>query len=192
LESGAPADVFISADTDWMDYAAQHKLVRNDSRIDLLGNVLVLVAPKDAKIDSVTVGKDLDLARLAGDGRIVTGDVRAVPVGKYAKQALEKLGLWSGVERKLAMTENVRAALALVARGEAALGIVYSTDAAVEPSVKIVGTFPADSHAPIVYPVALTAGAKPGGAAYLDVLRSRDAKTIFERYGFSFLGKPAS
>jgi molybdate transport system substrate-binding protein len=192
LEQGAPADVFISADTDWMDYAAQHKLVRNDSRIDLLGNVLVLVAPKDAKIDSVTVGKDLDLARLAGDGRIVTGDVRAVPVGKYAKQALEKLGLWSGVERKLAMTENVRAALALVARGEAALGIVYSTDAAVEPSVKIVGTFPADSHAPIVYPVALTAGAKPGGAAYLDVLRSRDAKTIFERYGFSFLGKPAS
>jgi len=192
IEQGAPADVFISADTDWMDYAEQHRLVRADSRIELLGNRLVLVAPADAGIGSVTVGKDLDLSRLSGDGRIVTGDVRAVPVGKYAKEALQKLGLWSSVENKLAMTENVRAALALVARGEASLGIVYATDAAIEPRVKIVGTFPADSHAPIVYPAALTATATPGAAVYLEVLRSPAAKAIFERYGFSVLIKPAS
>jgi molybdate transport system substrate-binding protein len=139
----------------------------------------------------VTIGKDTNLAALAGPGRIVTGDVRAVPAGKYAKQALEKLGLWTAVQNKLAMTENVRAALALVARGEAALGIVYATDAAIEPKVKVVGAFPDDSHAPIVYPVALTATATPAARAYLDFLHSADAKTIFLSYGFSFLGKPA-
>ena len=192
IEQGAPADVFMSADTDWMDYAEQHRLVRPDSRADLLGNRLVLIAPKDAGIGRVTIGKELDLVRLAGDSRIVSGDVRAVPVGKYAKDTLQKLGLWASVEKKLAMTENVRAALALVARGEASLGIVYATDAAVEPNVKVVGTFPADSHAPIVYPVALTAAARPDAAAYLETLRSPAAKAIFERYGFSVLIKPAS
>src|SRR5215470_1976660 len=144
IENGAPADVFASADLDWMDYGAQHKLIKDDTRVNLLGNRLVLIAPKDSKIGTVTIAPGFDLAKLAGDGRIVTAAVRAVPVGKYAKAALEKLGAWAAAEPKFAMTENVRAALTLVARGEAPLGIVYETDAKVEPGVKIVGAFPAD------------------------------------------------
>ena len=184
IEQGAPADVFISADVEWMDYGAQRGLVRNDTRIDLLGNRLVLIAPRDASTGPVEIKPGFDLAALAGAGRIVTGDVRAVPVGRYAKAALEKLGVWPSVEGKLAMAENVRAALALVARGEAPLGIVYETDAKIEPKVKIIGTFPADSHPPIVYPVALTTNAKPEAAQYLAFLRSAEAKKIFESYGF--------
>src|SRR5262249_24385997 len=133
-----------------------------------------------------------DLAKLAGDGKIVTADVRAVPVGKYAKAALEKLGIWASVEAKLAMTENVRAALALVARGEAALGIVYATDAKVEPKVKVVGVFPAETHPAIIYPVALTATAKADATTYIEFLRSQIAKSVFETYGFAFLVKPTS
>src|SRR5262249_49050642 len=133
-----------------------------------------------------------DLAKLAGDGRIATGDVRAVPVGKYAKAALEKLGAWTAAEPKFAMAENVRAALILVARGEAALGIVYETDAKVEPGVKIIGAFPADSHPAIVYPVALTVTAGPEAARYLAFLRSQTAKSVFETYGFTFLVRPTS
>src|SRR5262249_15969561 len=155
IENGAPADVFASADLDWMDYGAQHKLIKDDTRVNLLGNRLVLIAPKDSKIGNVTIAPGFDLAKLARAAPIVTADVRAVPVGKYAKAALEKLGAWAAAEPKFAMTENVRAALTLVARGEAPLGIVYETDAKVEPNVKIVGAFPADSHPPIVYPVAL-------------------------------------
>ncbi len=192
IEQGAPADVFISADIDWMDYGAQKKLVKDETRVNLLGNRLVLVAPKDAKIDQQTIGPGLDLAALAGDGRIVTGDVRAVPVGLYAKAALERLGLWSSVQPKLAMTENVRAALALVAREEAPLGIVYETDAKAEPKVKVIGAFPPQSHPPIVYPAALTAIAKSEAASYLDFLQSAAAKTIFENRGFTFLAKPNS
>ena len=142
IEQGAPADVFASADLDWMDYGAQKKLIKDDTRVNLLGNRLVLIAPKDSKIGNVTIAPGFDLAKLAGDGRIATGDVRAVPVGKYAKAALEKLGAWAAAEPKFAMAENVRAALALVARGEAVLGIVYETDAKVEPNVKIVGRLP--------------------------------------------------
>jgi molybdate transport system substrate-binding protein len=192
IESGAPADVFASADLEWMDYGAQHKLIKEDTRFNLLGNRLVLIAPKDSKIADVAIGPGLDLARLAGDGRIVTADVRAVPVGKYAKAALENLGSWTAAERKFAMVENVRAALTLVARGEAVLGIVYETDAKVEPNVKIVGRFPSDSHPPIIYPVALTATAKPAAAHYLAHLHSPEAKGIFEGYGFTFLAKPGS
>jgi molybdate transport system substrate-binding protein len=191
IENGAPADVFISADLDWMDYAARKGLIRDDTPVNLLGNRLVLIAPAAAAIDRVTIAPGFDLAALAGPGRIVTGDVRAVPAGKYAKAALQKLGLWATVEGKIAMTENVRAALALVARGEAALGIVYATDAAVEPKVKAIGTFPADSHPPIVYPAALTRTAGPQAARYLAFLRSAAAKATFERYGFSFLPPPA-
>src|SRR6266478_6222432 len=142
IEQGAPADVFASADTDWMDYAIGKKNINESTRVNLLGNSIVLIAPKDSSIDKVTIGPGFDLAKLAGDGKIASGDVKAVPVGKYAKAALEKLGAWQAVEPKFAMTESVRAALTLVARGEAALGIVYSTDAKVEPGVKIVGTFP--------------------------------------------------
>jgi len=192
IEGGAPADVFVSADLKWMDYGAQKKLIKDDSRINLLGNTLVLIAPRDSQIDTVTVGPGFDLAKLAGDGRIATGDVQAVPVGIYAKAALEKLGVWSSVEPKMAMTGNVRAALILVARGEAPLGIVYSTDAKVEPGVKIVGVFPEDSHEPIIYPVAATIGAKPDAAPYLEFLRSAAAKTTFESYGFAYLIKPTS
>ena len=186
IEQGAPADVFASADLDWMDYGSQKKVIRDDTRINLL------IAPKDSKLGNVTIGPGFDLAQLAGDGRIATGDVQAVPVGKYAKAALEKLGSWQAAAPKFAMTENVRAALTLVARGEAPLGIVYATDAKVEPSVKIIGTFPADSHPAIVYPVAATVIAKPETAGYLSFLRSTAAKAAFEQYGFIFLVPPAS
>jgi molybdate transport system substrate-binding protein len=189
IENGAPADMFLSADLDWMDYGAQRKLVNNETRVDLLGNRLVLIAPRESKIGEVVIGPSFDLAQLAGSGRIVTGDMRAVPVGKYAKAALEKLGAWERARPKFAMTENVRAALTLVARGEAVLGIVYATDAKVEPNVKILGTFPADSHPPIVYPVALTPAAGPAAVQYLAFLRSPAAKTIFETHGFTFLPK---
>jgi molybdate transport system substrate-binding protein len=192
IEGGAPADVFVSADLKWMDYGAQNKLIKVDTRANLLGNTLVLIAPKDSKIDHVTIAPGFDLAKLAGDGRIATGDVKAVPVGIYAQAALEKLGVWSSVESKMAMTANVRAALVLVARGEAPLGIVYSTDAKAEPDVKVLGVFPDDSHDPIIYPVAATAGAKPEATAYLAFLRSQAAKTIFEAYGFTVLMKPTS
>lgn len=192
IENGAPADLFASADLDWMDYLAQKKLIKDDTRVNLLGNKLVLIAPKDSKIGNVAIGPGFDLAKLAGDGRIATADVRAVPAGKYAKAALEKLGSWAAAEPKLAMAENVRAALAFVARGETVLGIVYETDAAVEANVKIIGHFPSDSHPTIVYPVALVATARPDAARYLAFLRSDSAKAIFERYGFTFLAKQRS
>ena len=192
IEQGAPADIFLSADTDWMDYATARKNINEPTRVNLLGNSIVLIAPKDSKIDNVTIGPGFDLAKLAGDGKIATGDVKAVPVGKYAKAALEKLGAWQAAEPKFAMADSVRAALTLVTRGEAALGIVYSTDAKVEPGVKIVGTFPADSHPSIIYPVAATATAKAQAADYLAFLRSSVAKTILEKYGFTFLIRPTS
>jgi molybdate transport system substrate-binding protein len=192
IESGAPADLFASADLEWMDYVAGKKLIKEGTRVNLLGNKLVLIAPKDSKIGNVTIGQGFDLAKLAGDGRIATGDVRAVPVGKYTKAALEKLGSWTAAEPKFAMAENVRAALTLVGRGEAALGIVYETDAKVEPNVRIVGAFPTDSHPAIVYPVALTATAKPDAMRYINFMRSNLAKTIFETYGFTFLIQPTS
>jgi molybdate transport system substrate-binding protein len=192
IEQGAPADVFVSADTDWMDYAIKQKNINEATRVNLLGNSIVLIAPKDSKIENVNIGPGFDLAKLAGDGRIATGDVKAVPVGKYAKAALEKLGAWQAAEPKFAMAESVRAALTLVARGEAVLGIVYSTDAKVEPGVKIVGTFPADTHPPIIYPVAATTTAKPETAEYLSFLKSSTAKTILEKYGFKYLITPTT
>ena len=192
IEQGAPADVFASADLDWMDYGSQKKVIDDRTRLNLLGNRIVLIAPNDAKLADVAIGPGFDLAALAGNGRIVTGDVKAVPVGKYAKAALEKLGAWTAAAPKFAMAENVRAALALVARGEAVLGIVYATDAKVEPGVKIVGVFPEDSHEPIVYPVAATVTAKPDVTSYLAFLRSGEAKAIFEKYGFVVLAKPTS
>jgi molybdate transport system substrate-binding protein len=189
IEGGAPADVFVSADLDWMDYGSSHKLIRDDTRINLLGNALVLIAAKDSPIGPVTIGEGFDLAKLAGNGRIATGDIRAVPVGLYAKAALEKLGIWAAVEPKLAMTENVRVALTLVARGEASLGIVYATDAKVEPNVKVIGTFPDSSHPPIVYPAAATRDAKPEARRYLEFLRSTAARAVFESYGFEVLAQ---
>lgn len=188
IEQGAPADVFISADTDWMDYAVSKKDINEASRVNLLGNTIVLVAPKDSKIDNVNIGAGFDLAKLAGDGRIATGDVKSVPAGKYAKAALEKLGAWPAAEAKFAMADSVRAALTLVARNEAALGIVYSTDAKVEPGVKVVGTFPADSHPAIIYPMALlSTSTNPDAQSFADYLKTPAARPFFEKQGFTVL-----
>jgi molybdate transport system substrate-binding protein len=193
IEQGAPADIFISADLRWMDYAAEHKLIKPDTRVNLLGNRLVLIAGKDSKLDKIEIDKGFDIAKLAGDGRIAVADVKAVPAGLYAKAALESLGAWAAAEPKLAMAMNVRATLAFVARGETPIGIVYETDAKIEPGVKIVGMFPDGSYPPVTYPVAVTAAsASPAAARYLDFLRSSAAKAIFERYGFSFLIRPTS
>jgi molybdate transport system substrate-binding protein len=192
IEQGAPADVFVAADLEWMDYSSQKKTIKDHTRVNLLGNRLVLIAPKDSRIDKVDIGPGLDLVKLIGDGRIATGEVTSVPAGKYAKGALETLGIWPSVEKKFAMADNVRAALALVSRGEAALGIVYETDAKVDPNVKIVGAFPADSHPAITYPVAATVNAKPEVYAYLNFLRGNTAKAVFEQYGFTFLVRPTS
>jgi molybdate transport system substrate-binding protein len=189
IEQGAPADVFASADLQWMDHCKRKKV---DTRVNLLGNKLVLITAKDAKIDHVTIGAGFDVAKLVGDGRVATGDVREVPVGLYAKAALERLGAWAAVEPKMAMAGDVRAALSLVARGEAPLGIVYETDAKIEPAVKVVGVFPDNTHEPIIYPVALTANAKSDAVQYLSFLRTQTAKSVFERYGFNFLVKPTS
>jgi molybdate transport system substrate-binding protein len=193
IEQGAPADVFISADLAWMDYATAHKLIKPETRFNLLGNRLVLIAPKESTLDNVTIGQGFDLAKLAGDGRIAVADVAAVPAGKYAKAALEKLGTWAAAEPKLAQAVNVRATLAFVARNETPLGIVYETDAKIEPKVKIVGVFPDGSYPPVIYPVAATADSKNANAArYLAFLRGSEAKAVFEKYGFSFLIKPVS
>jgi len=184
IEQGAPVDVFASADLQWMDYGVRKKV---DTRVNLLGNKLVLIAAKDAKIDHVTIGLGFDLAKLARDGRVATGDVREVPVGLYAKAALERLGAWAAIEPKMVMAEDVRAALRMVARGEAPLGIVYETDAKIEPAVKVIGVFPDNTDDPIIYPVASTANAKSDAAQYLSFLRTQTAKSVFEKYGFNFL-----
>jgi molybdate transport system substrate-binding protein len=192
MESGAPADIFISADLNWMDYVAGKNLIKADSRYNLLGNKLVLIAGKDSKLANVTITQGFDIAKLAADGRIAVADVKAVPAGLYAKAALEKLGSWAAAEPKLAQAENVRATLAFVARGETPIGIVYETDAKVEPNVKIVAYFPDTSYPPVTYPVAATTNAKADAAKYLQFLKSSAAKTVFEKYGFSFLVKPVS
>jgi molybdate transport system substrate-binding protein len=189
IEQGAPADVFISADLESMNYGAQKKVVQDKTRVNLLGNRLVLIAPADSMVGNVDIQPRFDLAALAGNGRIAIGDVRAVPVGRYAQAALQKLEVWDAVRPKLAMVENVRVALSLVARGEAPLGIVYATDARVEPTVKVIGTFPEDSHPPIVYPAALTITATSAAAGYLQFLQSPAARAIFEKRGFAFLPK---
>ena len=193
IEAGAPADVFLSADLRWMDYAAERKLIKPDTRVNLLGNALVLIAPKPSKVDNIAISKGFDIAALAGQGRIAVANVESVPAGRYAKAALQSLGAWPAAEKKLAMAENVRAALAFVARGETQVGIVYSTDAKAEPNVKVIGAFPDGAHPPVIYPVAAAAAtAKPEVARYLTFLRSREAKAAFERHGFSFLVQPSS
>jgi molybdate transport system substrate-binding protein len=188
IDQGAPMDVFASADLQWMDYCARKKA----TRVNLLGNKLVLIAAKDAKIDHITIEQGFDLAKLAGDGRVATGDMRAVPVGLYAKASLEGLGAWAAVEPKMVMAEDVRAALRMVAGGQAPLGIVYETDAKIEPAVKVIGVFPDNTQNPIIYPVALRANAKPDAVRYFSFLQTQTAKSIFEKYGFNFLVKPTS
>ena len=192
IEQAAPADLFISADLDWMDYLSAKNLIKADTRFNLLGNKILLIAPKDSKLATVGL-TGADLTRALAGSRLSMANVDAVPVGKYGKAALEKLGAWNAVKDHLAQAENVRAALLLVARGESPLGIVYSTDAAAEPSVKIVASFPADSHPPIIYPAALTKDSKNADAkAFLDFLRSAKARTAFEKQGFTVLVRSAS
>lgn len=192
IEQGAPADLFFSADTDWMAAAEQAGVIRPGTRVDLLANAIVLVAPKGAAAP-ITIRPGLDLTPALGNGRLAMGNVAAVPAGKYGKAALEKLGAWAGVKDHLAEAESVRAALAFVARGEAPLGIVYATDAVAEPRVAVVGTFPADSHPPIVYPVALTRDSRnPEAAAFLTFLRGPAAAAAFASQGFTVLDGPGA
>jgi molybdate transport system substrate-binding protein len=184
IEAGAPADVFFSADLEWMDYLEQRKLLKPGSRHDVVGNRLVLIAPADSSV-TVKISKGVDLRGALGpQGKLATGDPDSVPVGKYAKAALQKLGVWDQVSGQIVRAENVRAALAFVARGEAPLGIVYRTDALAQEKVKIVAEFPADTHPPITYPIAVTTHGGAAAQKFADFVRSKDAGEIFRRYGF--------
>jgi molybdate transport system substrate-binding protein len=187
IEAGAPADIFFSADLDWMDYLAKANLIDTASRRTLLGNTLVLIAPKDSAV-FVTIAKDFPLLTALGvDGKLAMANVDSVPAGKYGKAALSSLAVWDAVSPRVAQAENVRAALAFVAKGETPLGIVYGTDAKSEPAVKVIGTFPEDSHPKIEYPVALLASAKPEARKFLDFLVSPEARPAFEAQGFTVL-----
>jgi len=184
MEQGAPADLFISADLDWMDYVAKKDLIKADTRVNLLGNKIVLIAPRDSKT-TIDVKQGFDLAKALAGGKLAMGNVDAVPAGKYGKAALEKLGAWGGVKNNVAQAENVRAALLLVARGEAPFGIVYATDALAEPKVRIVDTFPEQTHPPIVYPIAIVASSRSAGAQrFVDSLSSPAGRAIWMRHGF--------
>jgi molybdate transport system substrate-binding protein len=187
IENGAPADIFISADLDWMDYVAEHQLIKPETRFNLLGNKLVLIAPADSRIN-LTIGPNFPLAQALGNDRLAMAEPSAVPAGKYGKAALEALGVWSSVAGKIAPAQDVRATMLLVSRGEAPLGIVYQTDAAADKGVKIVGAFPESTHPPIIYPIAVTtASTNPGAAAYVGFLKSAAAKPAFEKQGFVVL-----
>ena len=184
IEAGAPADVFFSADTDWMDYLQQRNLIAVGTRINAVGNRLVLIAPADSTV-KLDIGPHFPLAAALGaDGRLATGNPDSVPVGRYAKAALTRLQVWDQVQNRIAAADNVRSALAYVARGETPLGIVYRTDALVEKNVRIVAEFPAGSHDPITYPAAVTAGAHEGAAGFVKFLQSKAAQAIFHKYGF--------
>lgn len=182
IAEGAPADIFLSASTAWMDDLADEALIQPHSRRDLLGNTLILVGPTDAA--PVTIAATLDLAALLAGGKLSMATVDSVPAGQYGKEALESLGLWATVETSIVQSENVRAALQLVALKEAALGIVYASDAIAEPGVSLVGTFPEDSHQPIIYPGALTLTATPEAAVFLDHLSTPEATGVFSANGF--------
>lgn len=189
IAEGAPADLFISADLDWMDNVEKQGLLKEGTRLSLLGNRIVLVAPADSKA-ALTIAPGFDLSGALGNEKLAMANTDSVPAGKYGKAALEKLGVWDGVSAKVAQAENVRAALLLVSRGEAPFGIVYETDAKVDPGVKIVDRFPEDSHAPIVYPAAVLKEAKsPVAGDFLDLLKTDKAKAAFEAAGFTVLVK---
>lgn len=188
IEADAPADIFFSANLDWMDYLDERGLIRTESRATLLGNAIVLAAPKDSDT-TIEIAPGMDLIGLLGaDGRLAMANVDSVPAGKYGKASLEHLGIWDSLAGRIVQADNVRAALAFVASGEAPLGIVYATDAAAEANVRIVGTFPDDSHEPILYPVALTASSEnPAAAFFLEFLKSPAARPSFEKQGFAVL-----
>lgn len=184
IENGAPAGLFISADLDWMDYLADRRLIRTDSRVNLLGNRLVLVAPRVQPV-TLKIGPGFALAAALGRDRLALADPAAVPAGKYARAALTSLGVWDAVAGKIAAAENVRAALLLVSRGEAPLGIVYHTDAVADASVVIVDTFPESTHPPITYPAALTSVASAAASSVLGFLKTDAARVVFDKQGFT-------
>jgi len=186
IDKGAPANVFISANEKWMNYLSKQKLIDPATRFNLLRNQLALIAPSTSKLQHVVIKPKFDLTRLLADGRLAMGNPDYVPAGIYGRQALQKLGIWTKVQDKVARARDVRAALALVERGEAPLGIVYSTDAAITGKVKIVGIFPPNSHPPIIYPAALVAGQEtPAAKNFIKFLRTPAAKAIFKKYGFT-------
>jgi len=187
IEQAAPADIFFSADLDWMNYLQDRDLIRKETCRTLLGNRLVLVAPRGS-MATISLGPGAKLADLLGaDGKLAMANVDSVPAGKYGKAALTKLGMWDAVAARVVQADNVRAALAFVARGEAPVGVVYQTDANAEPAVKVIGTFPEDSHPPVLYPVALTSSSKnPDAKAFLDFIQSDRAKAAYEKQGFTF------
>ena len=187
IEASSGADIFIAADSESMDYLDQRGLIARETRRKLLGNTLVLIAPADSPA-AIAIGPGFALAATLGNGRLALADTAAVPAGRYARTALMALGAWDSVASRLAEAEDVRAALALVARGETPLGVVYATDARVEPRVRIAGAFPSSSHPPIVYPAALTKDARPSATGFLEYLGSAEARAVFERAGFQFLG----
>jgi molybdate transport system substrate-binding protein len=185
IEAGAPAEVFISADEDWMDYLDRLRLLVPGTRSNVLGNELVLIAPSTSSA-ALRIAPGFGLATALRKEKLAMANPDSVPAGKYGKSALESLGVWKSVEKQVVRTDNVRAALALVARGETAFGIVYKTDALAERSVRIVDSFPGTTHAPIVYPAALVAPVKsPVAKAFLDFLRSGVARPTWEKYGFA-------
>jgi len=184
IEGGAQADVFFSADLDWVDYLQSRALLDNASRKNILSNRLVLIAPLDSKVQ-LRIAPNFPLASSLGKGRLATGDPDSVPVGRYARSALTSLGVWNDIADRVVRADNVRVALAYVARGEAALGIVYETDARIEKKVRIVDTFPVDTHPPIVYPLALTRTAAAPAKGYADFVAGKEATAIFAKYGFS-------
>jgi molybdate transport system substrate-binding protein len=188
IEDGAPAQLFISADLDWMAYLADRKLIRTESRVNLLGNRLVLIAPR-SQPRTLRIAPGFALAAALGRNRLALADPAVVPAGKYARAALTSLGVWDSIATRIAAAANVRAALLFVSRGEAPLGIVYFTDAFVDTGVVIVDTFPEGSHAPIVYPAALTTGASPAAARVLEFLKTNAALAVFEKQGFSRPGR---
>ncbi|MDQ0395603.1 molybdate ABC transporter substrate-binding protein [Labrys monachus] len=188
IEQGAPADIFASADLDWMKYGTDRKLIRPDSVANLLGNALVLIAPLDSTA-TLALSPGVDLAGATGEGKIAVGEVKTVPAGKYARAAFQKLGILAAVEPKFAMADNVRSALALVARGEARFGVVYATDAKAEPKVKVVATFPEDTHDPIIYPFGVTTASADAAdaAAFLAFLKTPAGEKPFAEAGFTVL-----
>jgi molybdate transport system substrate-binding protein len=187
IEQGAPADIFLSANPEWMDYLEERGLLRADSRADLLGNALVLVAPLDSAT-TVEIAPGFDLLGALDGGLLAMGDPDHVPAGIYGRAALESLGVWQAVEPHVARADNVRAALALVGRGEAPLGVVYRSDALADDSIKVVGDFREDSHPPIIYPIAIVADSTHTDAAtFFELLKSEEAARIFERFGFTML-----
>jgi len=184
IEEGAPADIFVSADEQWMDYVAERKLIAPGSRVNVVSNRLVLIAPT-GRVPQLTIAPGFGIARALGEGgRLAIADPSNVPAGRYGKAALTFLGVWDTVANRLAPADNVRAALAFVARGEAPLGIVYASDVVAEPAVAIVGTFPNGTYPPIVYPAALTARARPEAKKVLDVIASPEARAVFVKHGF--------